>query len=131
MTGEGKVISVDGLLAVVEIRKSSACGHDCASCGACTNPSYTVTVQNPVSACPGDVVSIETLTGEVLKNCFVLYILPVIFMICASIVSEIYDLGMYGIFVYVILLGLWFALIRYRNKAHIPSDVISAVIKKG
>ncbi len=130
MTGSGRVISTDGQLAVVEISRASACGHDCASCGACSNPSYTMTVKNPISAKQGDIVSIETPTGAVLKNCFILYILPVLIMIAASLACEAFKLGVYGLLVYALPLWLWFMLIKYRNKAKKIVDVISAVKKE-
>ncbi len=129
MTGEGRVLSTDGSLAVVEISKSSACGHDCASCGACSNPSYTMTVRNPVSAREGDVVIIESPTAAVLKNCFMLYILPVFLLIGAVLLGEIFALGAYGIFVYMIFFVSWLLLIRRRNRSHKSVDVISAVKK--
>lgn len=130
MTGEGKVLSADGAFALVEIAKSSACGHDCASCGACSNPSYTITVLNPISAEPGDIVSIETPTAAVLRHCFILYILPVLIMLGAALLCEVFSLGVYGILAYTLPLAVWFALIRHRNKSHKAADVISGVVKK-
>ena len=58
MTGEAVVVSVWGSEATVKISKSSACGHDCASCGACSNPSYEISVINKIGADIGDKVLI-------------------------------------------------------------------------
>ena len=77
MTGEAVVVSVCQNQATVKISKSSACGHDCASCKACSNPSYEISVINKIGANAGDKVLIETRTSSVLFASFLLYILPV------------------------------------------------------
>lgn len=116
MTGEGIVVSVSNGEAVVRISKSSACGHDCASCGACSNPSYEMAVLNPVGAKAGDTVVIESQSSKILGLSFLLYMLPVFLMIVATFVCEAYSLGLYSILIFVCLFSAWFLLIRYTNK---------------
>ena len=88
MTGEGIVVSVGGGEAVVRISKASACSHDCSQCGGCSNPTYNMTVCNSVDASIGDRVQIEASSSKVLLMAFVLYVLPVLFMIAAVMVAD-------------------------------------------
>lgn len=128
MTGEGLVLSVINNEAKVQISKSSACGHDCASCGACNNPTYEITVTNPIGANVGDRVEIETKTSSVLAVSFLLYILPVFILIISAVVCENYNLGYFSILLFGILLILWYAVIKLLNKKVKIQNVITKII---
>lgn len=128
MTGEGLVLSVSDGEAVVQISKSSACGHDCESCGACNNPTYEITVANPIGAQNGDRVEIETKTSQILGVSFLLYILPVFIMIACATVCEHYSLGYLSILVFGCLLGLWYFVIKLTNKKVKPQNTITKII---
>lgn len=128
MTGEGIVVSVSAIETRVKISKSSACGHDCASCGACSNPTYEISVLNPIGAKVGDKVTIETQSTKILGISFLLYILPVFMMIVSALVCEAYSLGWYSVLVFVCLLLLWFLLIRLANKKVRFHNTISRII---
>lgn len=127
MTGEGIVASVCGNEAVVKISKSSACGHDCTSCGACSNPTYEIRVLNPVGAKIGDRVEIETKTSSVLGVSFLLYILPVFILIVSALLCEHYSLGYYSILVFGFLLFLWYMVIKLVNKKVIIYNTITKI----
>ncbi len=75
-----KVVAVkDDMRAVVEVKRPSACGHDCEKCaGSCTAAQEYVRAEvcNPVGACEGDTVLVEARTGEVLKGAAAFYLLP-------------------------------------------------------
>lgn len=128
MIGEGAVVSVSPGEAVVKISKSSACGHDCASCGACSNPSYEMKVADPIGVNAGDRVVIESETSKILFISFVLYMLPVFVLIAVSFVCEAYSLGYFSILVYVPLVVLWLVLIKITNKKAKLRNVITKVI---
>ncbi len=128
MTGEGIVVSVCQDEAIVKISKSSACGHDCASCGACSNPTYEMPVKNPVGAVPGDKVAIESKTSKILGISFLLYMLPVFMLIISAFVCEAYSLGWYSILPFAFLLGVWFLLIKITNKKITTQNVITKII---
>lgn len=130
MTGDGIVSALKGDMARVRISKSSACGHDCASCGACSNPSYEISVINKIGACVGDRVLIETKTSLVLLASFLLYILPVFILIIAAILCEEYSLGLYGVFPFLLLGLLWFALIKLTNKRLKIKNTIVKILEK-
>lgn len=128
MTGEGVVISVSDTGTTVQISKSSACGHDCASCGACNNPTYEITVLNPIGAKKGDRVEIETKTSSVLYVSFLLYIFPVFILIISALVCESYNFGYYSILVFAVLLSIWYMAIKLLNKKIKIQNVITKII---
>lgn len=128
MTGEGTVVAVFGDEARVKISKSSACGHDCASCGACSNPAYEIRVLNPVGAKSGDRVEIQTKTSSVLGVSFLLYILPVFILIACALLCEHYTLGYYSILVFGLLLSLWYTAIKLANKKVRILNTITKII---
>lgn len=116
MTGEAVVVSVCGNEAVVKISKSSACGHDCASCKACSNPSYEISVINKIGANVGDKVLIETKTSKVLFASFLLYILPVFMLIIGAVVLEENPMGLWSVFVFISMALVWLLIIKLTNK---------------
>ena len=78
MRQEGFVKSVSGELCEVVIRRKTACGDNCASCGACRMKFQQVTAKNSVRAKSGDYVAIEMDSKKVLFSAFLVYILPVL-----------------------------------------------------
>ena len=78
----GIVKEVKGNEAVLEVRRASACGANCKSCSAsCEVASHFVTINNKVNAMPGDIVEIKGETKKILKYTFIIYIVPLIFLI--------------------------------------------------
>lgn len=75
----GVVESTNGNLAVVSVKRYTACGGSCANCSAkCNLKANQITVGNKIGAMPGDVVEIEMKTSTVLKSAFKVYILPLL-----------------------------------------------------
>lgn len=116
MTGEGIVVSVGGNEAVVRISKASACSHDCSQCGGCSNPTYNMTVCNPVGAKLGDRVQIEASSSKVLVMAFLLYIVPVLFLIAAAVVAETLSGNTaVTLLTFAVVLGVWICIIKKAN----------------
>lgn len=66
-------------LVEVQVRRQTACGHDCADCAGCTQVitgETVVLVRNDMQAGLGDVVLIESQTSQVLAAAAIVYILP-------------------------------------------------------
>lgn len=67
--------------AQIEVRRVSACGHDCSQCGggcselARTGP-VTVLARNPLNARPGNRVVVESSSARILGYAAVVYLLP-------------------------------------------------------
>ncbi|MDR0671257.1 MAG: SoxR reducing system RseC family protein [Oscillospiraceae bacterium] len=65
--------------ALVEVRRLSACGHDCAACGGLCADGARVLVKaaNPLGGREGDVVTVRSETGQILKWAALVYLAPV------------------------------------------------------
>ena len=69
----------NGTADVIIIRES-ACSGDCHKCSGCGAAKETViiTADNPIGACRGDLVKVESATGPVMKAAVVLYVIPLV-----------------------------------------------------
>lgn len=78
----GIVESKIGNRAEVRIARASACGEHCASCkGGCTPTEKVVVAEDRAGAKPGDRVILAMGSGRVLLAAFLVYILPLFFLI--------------------------------------------------
>ena len=76
MTEEGIVKRTDGEFCEVVVRRKTACGDNCASCGgSCKMNFQSVSAKNPIGAKAGDAVIIEMDSKKVLFSAFLTYIL--------------------------------------------------------
>lgn len=83
LMGEGR--------AEVLVRRQSACGHDCASCGGCGPESFasvTAVADNSLGARPGDTVQVESESGQVLGMAFVLYLVPLVLLFVGYFIAS-------------------------------------------
>ena len=69
----------DGTAQVLLVRESACSGdcHKCSGCGA-AKETLLVTAQNPIRADKGDLVTIQSASGPVLKAAAVLYVMPLV-----------------------------------------------------
>ena len=75
-------------MAEVSVLRVSACGKSCSSCDGCSLQSkLTIKAINPYSSAVGQKVLIESRTSKIFAVAFIVYLLPVITMITASIVA--------------------------------------------
>ena len=74
-----KETNADGTAQVIHIRESACSGdcHKCSGCGA-AKEAILFEAQNPIGARPGDLVTVSSETGPVLKAAAVLYMLPLV-----------------------------------------------------
>ena len=73
-------------IAKVEFKSSSAC----AKCGKCTmgaTGEILIKAQNKVGAKVGDQVEVEILSGALISSSFLIYILPIIFLVLGYFVG--------------------------------------------
>ena len=91
-----KVLSCnpDGTAQVACLRQS-ACSGDCHKCSGCGAVEQTMifTAHNPIGAKPGQMVTVESETGPVLKAAAVLYLLPLALFIPAYLWGMQWKLG--------------------------------------
>ena len=75
----------DGTATVIHVRESACSGdcHKCSGCGA-AKEAIILEAKNPIGAKAGDLVTIESETGPVLKAAAVMYLLPMVFFFGSS-----------------------------------------------
>ena len=86
MREEGVVIDTYGEFAKVEARRSASC-EGCASKDTCkpnSNTSMIIEVINPINARVGDRICFEVEASALLKSTFVIYLMPVIFLLIGA-----------------------------------------------
>lgn len=77
--------------AEVLVRRQSACGHDCASCGGCGPDSaaqVTAVAENELGARPGDTVQVESESGRVLGMAAALYLVPLVLLFVGYFIAS-------------------------------------------
>lgn len=79
----------DGTAMVVHVRQS-ACSGDCHKCSGCGAAQETILLkaQNPIGAQRGDLVTLESATGPVLKAAAVLYLIPMVLFFLGYLVGD-------------------------------------------
>lgn len=85
----------DGTATVVHVRQS-ACSGDCHKCSGCGAAQETIMLKakNPIGAKRGDLVTLESATGPVLKAAAVLYLIPmVLFFLGYFIGDALWEMG--------------------------------------
>lgn len=77
--------------ALVNVKRATACGENCAMCkGGCVATTKTVRAQNLVGAKPGDNVVIEIADSSVLFGALAVYIMPVLLMLAVFICAQLF-----------------------------------------
>ena len=93
-----KVVSTspDGTANVIPLRESacSGAGHKCSGCGA-VQQAMLLSVQNPLGAKPGQMVTISASSGPVLAAAAILYLVPLVLFFVGYLAGEmIFGQGM-------------------------------------
>ena len=81
----------DGTAEVVHVRQSACSGdcHKCSGCGA-VKETMVLSVLNPIGAKPGDVVTIETKTVQVLCAAAIFYVLPLVMFFAGCLLGGLW-----------------------------------------
>ncbi len=84
----------NGTAQVICIRESACSGdcHKCSGCGA-AKEAILLTAENPIGAGVGDLVSIQSETGPVLKAAVVLYMMPLVLFFAGYAIGAALDLS--------------------------------------
>lgn len=96
-TGIVKNVMPNGM-AEVQVKRQTACGHDCADCAGCMAVIGETVVQarNDLNAAKGDVVSLESESSKVLASAMMVYILPFVLFFVFYFVAGALLQGMAG-----------------------------------
>lgn len=100
-------------MARLQIKRQTACGHDCSKCGGCgemyTKPIF-VEVKNTIGAEVGDVVQVEGSTKNVLGIVAIVYVIPFVLFFLFYGIASMLGSGIPGVFgVIGLALGIVFA----------------------
>ncbi|MGO1369997.1 MAG: SoxR reducing system RseC family protein [Senegalia sp. (in: firmicutes)] len=99
----GYVVETKDDYAVVDVRRTSACGDKCGSCGGgCSVPAMRVNIKNTIGAKVGNFVEIEMETKSLMKSAFIAYVIPLI-MLIVGISSGVYFFNNLGFESYEVL----------------------------
>ena len=84
----------DGM-ARVSVLRQSACSGDCHKCAGCGAAEQTMifTAINSIGAKPGDLVTVESASGPVLKAAAILYMVPLVLFIAGYLIGMQWKLG--------------------------------------
>lgn len=87
----GYVYEIKGKDALVQVKRVSACGENCADCSsACEMPSVQVSMPNALNAKIGDEIEIRSESKKVLKYALIIYLVPLVIMLGTIAISNYY-----------------------------------------
>ena len=98
----------DGTATVIHVRES-ACSGDCHKCSGCGAAKEAILLEaaNPIGAKPGDLVTVESETGPVLKAAVVMYMLPMVLFFAGYALGEVIGQGaLVGCLSFLMSIGL-------------------------
>ena len=82
---------VDNNYAIISVPRKTACGHDCEECAGCgvTGAAVKAKALNPIGACPGQKVVVESSTQKMLGIVTFVYMVPVVLFILGYLVTAL------------------------------------------
>ena len=98
MTQTATVIEVVGNNARVQVKRVSACAHNCEECGGgCSemmkSAPVSVLAKNPLGAKPGDRVIVASDTGSILGAAALVYLLPIVLFFIGYFVFQAFGVN--------------------------------------
>lgn len=96
-------------MARVSVLRQSACSGDCHKCAGCGAAEQTMIFHavNPIGAKPGDLVTVESASGPVLKAAAVLYMVPLVLFVAGYLLGMQWELGgLTGLLAFALGIGL-------------------------
>lgn len=135
MTQSGRVKQILGRYAEVEIMRDSACAS-CSSAHSCIGCKRLVRVKalNPLGACEGDLVTLESPTRTVLFYAFCVFLLPLIGAIAAYLIAASFTVEKYALLWamggFVLVFAFLFTVLERRAKKR-DNLVIIHIEEKG
>ena len=81
-------------MAEVAVRRTTACGGNCGSCESCVFQNELKTpALNLIQAKPGQKVLIESQSSRIFKAAFLVYVLPILFLLLGYLIASLLSLG--------------------------------------
>ena len=133
----GYVIFEENNKALIDVRRNTACGDKCSSCGSgCDAPNIRIEANNNIGAKAGEFVEIQMETKTVLGSAFLVYIIPLILLIfgigLGINVGKYYEVANYelvGLGSGLGFLGISFIILRIvdkivKNQSNLKADIV-------
>ena len=128
MKETGIVREVSGEYCKVGVRRSSACGDNCATCSAaCKQKESICTAKNTAGAKVGQRVIIEINTEKVLKSAFLVYILPIFVLIAVYLIADSFKFSYPAIYALASMIVVF--LVLFVRDRHVKDEFISEVLE--
>ena len=128
MKETGIVREVSGEYCKVGVRRSSACGDNCATCSAaCKQKESICTAKNTAGAKVGQRVIIEINTEKVLKSAFLVYILPIFVLIAVYLIADSFKVSYPAIYALASMIVCF--LVLFVRDRHVKDEFISEVLE--
>ena len=128
MISVGLVCDVKDDKALIRFPRQSACGGNCASCGACGAKPIDMWIDNTLSLLPGDRVEIETDSKKLLFSAFVTYIFPLLVFFSFYLMFCAFLNKIAGIISGIIGFGISFFFVRlYGKKINVTHEMIRRI----
>lgn len=120
------VRKLENNMAQLQVRRKTACGHDCDRCSGCTQVitgETLVTVRNELNAGPGDTVLIESHSGQVLGMAAIVYLLPFALFFVGYFLGASFFAGAIPVIAGLLgfALGIAIAVLRDRHEKRVRS----------
>ena len=120
--------------AQVTIKRESACGHDCTSCGACGAQARPIiaNVVNAAGARVGDTVEIESKTSRIMALAFIVYVVPIILFFAFYVIANAVFKSEGGAIIGA-MIGLLFGIVvsiivnRFETKKRTTSTIVRVI----
>ena len=111
---------LDSRYVEISVPRKSACGHDCEECAGCGISGAAVRAKalNPIGACPGQKVVVESSTQTMLGIVALVYLIPVVLFLAGYVVTTMLFAGVvlrYTVAVCGFLLGIGIAICYDRH----------------
>lgn len=124
----GTIVGREGNVAQVMILRTSACGHDCETCGACAGKEHILLAADEVGYPIGTKVAVEVADEAPLGLAFVVYILPL--LLCGGFCVASFLLGQSGWWGLIPGVTIWAVLLYYMNRKKKRSGVDGRVVRR-
>ena len=123
----GTIVAREGKVVQVKIVRTSACGHDCETCGVCAGKEHIVLAEDSHAFPIGTKVAVAVSDRAPLGLAFLVYILPL--LLCGGFCLAAYLLwqrGWVGVPAGVLV---WSILLYYMNRKKRQNGVDGRVIR--
>lgn len=124
----GTIVGREGTVVQVMILRTSACGHDCETCGVCAGKEHIILAEDEFGYPIGTKVAVKVADEAPLGLAFVVYILPL--LLCGGLCFVSFLLWQSGWWGLVPGVTIWSFLLYYMNRKKKGGGVDGRIMRK-